>query len=185
AGQYDTALVGIVRGLRLTYGFPHRQLFEHHLQASGLDKRIATIGMVNALAVTPTYRRRTFVNESDGQFGTASALLLRGVIQSLPTSGVSVILATVLSAISARAFIRAGFFLLDAPFLNPNDNRFVLANVGLVLGAERAASGTFNSELRPEAWATAVRAYFERLQADVLSNGHVGELFSAPRTNGP
>ena len=47
--------------------------------------------------------------------------------------GVRIVLATVLSAISARVFLRVGFRLLDRPFLRHEGDRFALANVGIVL----------------------------------------------------
>ena len=175
------AVVGIVRCLHVTKGFPHRELFERHLQASGLDERVSTVGTVNALAVIPSKRRRVFASESDGQLGTASALLIRASVQSLVASGVAVVLATVLSPVSARAFIRMGFRLLDVPFVSPDDDRFVLANVGMVVGAGPHAEDQGRASSIEALPALSTSEYFERCQAVVFSQGNLEELFLARR----
>lgn len=123
--------VGIVRARRVLTAFPHRELFEPHLAATGLDGDLAIVGTINALAVLPAYRR---VSCAGPPLATASEHLLRASLDGLRASGVRVVLATVLSAASARAFARVGFRILDMPDVAASG--FRLANVGAVLQAD-------------------------------------------------
>jgi len=175
-GEDAETPIGIVRTLRVTTGFPHRELFEGHLRASGLERQFSSIGTINALAVIPSRRRRTFFSESQRFHGTAAALLVRAALDELSRSGVSVVLATVLSAISARVFLRAGFHLLDVPFASPDDSRFTLANIGRVLAGSSVHDVPGGSAIR-ERESGQVAEYFARCEALVFSHGTLDQLF--------
>lgn len=170
-------LIGIVRSVLVVHGFPHRELFQHHLEATDLDRRPALVGTLNALAVIPAHRRERYVNTADGSTGTASALLLRASMTHLAEQGVRVILATVLSAVSARTFMRAGFRILDRPFVSRDDDRFALANAGIAMvdlpDAQADTTGDRTQLL-------AVAAYMERRHQAVLAQGRLETLFDRP-----
>lgn len=129
AGVQD---IGIVRGTRAAVGLPHRELFEDHLLPSRIDVPLEAIGTINSLAVLRPYRRCRFEVEHR-EPDTASAQLLRTSLAELASAGAMLVLATVLSAISARAFLREGFLFLDHPRTYPAIRGFRLANMASVL----------------------------------------------------
>jgi hypothetical protein len=131
--EVDREAIGIVRALRAADGFPHRDLLERHVTEAGVGDALASLGTINALAVVAGRRHQRFEHPSTGAPGTAAAQLLSAALASMSGQGVRAVLATVISAISARVFLRVGFRLLDRPFLRHEGDRFALANVGIVL----------------------------------------------------
>jgi hypothetical protein len=153
--------VGIVRARRVIDAFPHRELFETHLAATGLDRDLAIVGTINALAVVPAYRRVACAGPHPA---TASEHLLRAGLEGLLASGVRVVLATVLSAASAHAFGRVGFRILDAPEIVASG--FRLANVGIVLQPDTSPA------------LASIDAYFSRCERVTLSAGPIEHVLA-------
>jgi hypothetical protein len=164
----DGTPVGTLRGLVASTAFPHRELFTPHLVRSGLLGEEAIIGTLNALAVLPQYRRRMFRMQPSASPDTASHALVASAMADLFALGVQVMLATVLGPVSARVFLRAGFQLLDAPRTMPGQDRFRVANVGLV-----TASGNPDDVNR----LAAAAQYFADCDMRVRSLGTIDALF--------
>ena len=154
-----TEPVGIVRARRVVAAFPHRELFETHLAAIGLDRNLAIVGTINALAVLPAYRR---VPCAAPHPATASEHLLRASLDGLRADGVRIVFATVLSGASARAFARVGFRILDVPEVPASG--FRLANVGVVLADASPALASID-------------AYFGRCERAAMPTGRIEDLF--------
>jgi hypothetical protein len=165
----DGAPVGIVRALVADTAFPHRERFARDLERTGLTGRDCVIGTLNALAVLPAHRGRLFRSASDTMVGTAAHLLLRSALKDLASSGVHVVFATVLGARSARSFLRVGFRLLDVPQGMPGQERFTVANVGVVLPLRLH---------RPPDWVARTRVYLAMRHRQVAAMGSVDELFA-------
>jgi hypothetical protein len=172
--EEGSTLVGIVRSLRTELAFPHRELFERHLRATGLGHRLDTVGTLNALAVIRSERRQLFLDDATGRIGTAATLLLGASIDDFVDNGISIVLATVLSLVSARTFMSAGFRVLDTPVLS-HDGGFSLANVGAVLRSRPGGTRRPSERKLVES----VRTYFDECQASVLARGTLEHLFAA------
>ena len=170
--EVDGEAIGIVRALRAADGFPHRDLLERHVTGAGLGDALPALGTINALAVVAGRRRQRFAHPSAGAPETAATLLLSRALTALSDQGVRVVLATVLSAISGRVFLRAGFRLLDRPFLRHEGDRFALANVGIVLPP---ASG--DSDRAPAAWDRAA-VYFDDCHRAAHGTDRLDDLFA-------
>lgn len=169
--QVDGEAIGIVRALRAADGFPHRDLLEKHVTGAGVDDALARLGTINALAVVAGRRHQRFDHPSTGAPETAAAHLLSGALASMSGQGVRVVLATVLSAISARVFLRVGFRLLDRPFLRHEGDRFALANVGIVLPPH----GDIDRD--PATWKQAA-AYFDDCHRTAAGVERLEDLFA-------
>ena len=174
AGFTEGSIAGIVRALSVSRAFPHRELFEMHLRRSDLSRHLPVVWTLNALAVVPSHRRTTFIGAS-GRAGTVANLLLAASLEYIAAAGGRVVLATVLSAASAKAFVRAGFSLLDAPVAGPRHPEFLLANVGAVIPTRAA---------RPDAPADVsyfrqCRQYFDGCHAEVIAGTSIDALFAA------
>jgi hypothetical protein len=169
--EVDGEAIGIVRALRAADGFPHRDLLELHVAGTGMGESLAALGTINALAVVAGRRHQRFGHPSASVPETAATLLLSQALAGLAGQGVRVVLATVLSAISARVFLRRGFRLLDRPFLRHEGDRFALANVGIVLRARG------DTDRRPATWDRAV-AYFEHRHRAARGSERLEDLFA-------
>ena len=169
AETVDAEPIGILRALDASNAFPHRELFDDHLNACELQHRSELVGTLNALAVVRPYRRRLYCASPDGEIRTAAHLLLQSSLRQFAASGVAIVLATVLAPVSARAFLGAGFQLLDRPRGMPGQHGFTVANVGVVLpGTRRADHVTLER----------TRAYFADCHARVSAMGSVEHLFA-------
>ena len=168
------SIVGILRALNVGLAFPHRELFETHLRRSDLHRHLAMVWTLNALAVVPSRRRAMFVGPGGSRIGTAAGLLLSASLERIATCGGRVVLATVLSAASAKAFIRAGFSLLDVPVAGPEHHEFLLANVGMVLPAPVGQHDA------PEdvSYFRMCRQYFDGRHSEVMAGTSVDALFA-------
>jgi hypothetical protein len=169
--EVDREAIGIVRALRAADGFPHRDLLERHVTGAGVGDALAALGTINALAVVAGRRHQRFDDPSAGVPETAAAQLLSAALASMSGQGVRVVLATVLSAISARVFLRVGFRLLDRPFLRHDGDRFALANVGIVLPPH----GDIDRE--PATWERAA-AYFDDCHRTATGTERLDDLFA-------
>jgi hypothetical protein len=172
SATHGDVFVGIARALSAVYALPHRELFEPHLRATRFDARLPQVGTINAVAVVPRQRHVRFAAGADGTTLTASQLIVRTCLDLLAADGVRVVFATVLSATSARVFLRAGFRLLDEPFAYAGDDRFRLMNVGRIL--------TVAGE-PPDPTARAAAAYFERCHRQVTALGSLDALMAPNR----
>lgn len=166
--------VGIIRALNVSLAFPHRKLFDTHLRRSDLHRHLPLVWTLNALAVVPRERRAVFVSPTRSRTGTAAGLLLSTSLERIAAAGGRVVLATVLSATSAKAFIRAGFSMLDLPVAGPGHPEFLLANVGIVLPAP---AGHLDA---PEdvSYFRQCRQYFDGRHAEVMAGTSVDALFA-------
>ncbi len=175
----DGLPIGILRGLEASTAFPHRELFEPHLEQGGLLGYESTIGTLNALAVLARCRGRRYVTGDDSTESSAARLLLRAGLSALAAKGVKIVLATVLGRASARAFRAAGFQFLDQPRCMPSQECFNVANVGLVL-----APATHPDAVHVER----ARAYFADCDGHVCASGSLDAFLtsspSTPRTPG-
>jgi hypothetical protein len=169
--EVDREAIGIVRALRAADGFPHRDLLERHVTGAGVGDALASLGTINALAVVAGRRHERFDHPSGGGPETAAAQLLSEALASLSGQGVRLVLATVLSAISARVFLRVGFRLLDRPFRRHDGDRFALANVGIVLPPH----GDIDRE--PATWERAT-AYFDDCHRSATGTERLDDLFA-------
>jgi len=170
--QADGQAIGIVRALRAADGFPHRDLLDRHVTEAGVGDALASLGTINALAVVAGCRHQRFDRPAAGEPETAAAQLVCGAIASLSGQGVRVVLATVLSAMSARVFLRVGVRLLDRPFRRHDGDRFALANVGIVLPPRH---GDIDSEAAP--WPRAA-AYFDDCHRTAAGSERLDDLFA-------
>ena len=173
--EEGSALIGIVRSLRTELAFPHKAFFEQHLRATGLGRRLETVGTLNALAVIRSQRRRQFVDDGTGRTGTTAALLLDASIDDFVDHGISFVFATVLSLVSARTFMSVGFRVLDTPVPSHDNPGFALANVGAVLRRRRGGGTRPQSDKRI---VDSVRNYFDECQEMVLAQGTLEHLFA-------
>jgi hypothetical protein len=126
----DGVPVGVVRGIRLQDGFPHREMLQHHLSRFREDAAMS-VCTLNALAVLPDYRGRPYEVPPCGWRGTVAKLLLLAIVRSLEAEGQRAALATCAGLRSARVCIDAGFSVLDPPTrtsLHPS----LMINVGMV-----------------------------------------------------
>lgn len=175
--------VGVVRCLPLTEGFPHSELFRHHILQEEVADTIPSLATLNALAVLPEYRGRAYEVLCDGRIGTVCRLLLLEAMFRLAREGVKGILATVQSIISARALMRVGFRLIDKPATTPLHERFPLANVGIVLGSTEHVAAAIRCgvpwRLKRNHTPALLRLeqYFDRQQRAVLRSASLQELF--------
>ena len=173
AGFSRGLIIGIVRALNVSRAFPHRELFEAHLRRSDLSRRLPVVWTLNALAVVPS-RRRTAFMDAAGRTGTAASLLLRDSLERIAGAGGRVVLATVLSAASAKAFVRAGFSLLDAPVAAPGQGEFLLANVGTVVPAPAGD----HDQPADISYFHQCRQYFQGRHAEVTAGTSIDGLFA-------
>jgi len=173
AGLSRGAVIGIVRALSVGRAFPHRELFEAHLRRSDLNRHLSLVWTLNALAVVPS-RRRTVFKGAGGRTGTVASLLLSASLEQIAAAGGRVVLATVLSAGSAKAFLRAGFSLLDAPAAQPGHQEFLLANVGTVVPAP--AGG--HDAPADVSYLRLCRQYFAGCHAEVTAGTSIDALFA-------
>jgi len=179
--------IGVIRGLPVREGFPHRELFRHHLDRAEMAGALLHVGTLNALAVLSPYRRRRYRVLGDRRVGSAAALLLLSCLRGLAGEGVIAAVATVQGLPSARAVMAVGFRLIDRPLGTSLHHDFRMANVGIVLGsaAHREADARCGlSPLGPAGLGATARAldeYFDRRQDEILGSAPLEALF-APLT---
>ena len=176
AGLSRGSVIAIVRALSVGQAFPHRELFETHLRRSDLHRHLSVVWTLNALAVVPSRRRTVFVRAGGGRIGTAAGLLLSASLERIAAAGGRVVLATVLSAASAKAFIRAGFSLLDVPVAGPGHQDFLLANVGMVLSAPVGQ----HDAPADVSYFRQCRQYFDGRHSEVMAGTSIDALFATP-----
>lgn len=126
----DGLPIGVIRGIRLQDGFPHRPLLEHHLPHFH-DTGLQTTCTLNALAVLPDYRSQLCHVPSRGWHGTVARLLLLAVIRSMEGEGQRAAIATCSGLRSTRLCVDSGFAVLDRP-ARTSLHASLLTNIGMV-----------------------------------------------------
>src|SRR5439155_10805447 len=118
----------------------------------------------NSLVVEAAWRGRR-CQTSGGRVGTASSLLLQACLSGCADAGLTAIVATAQTIVSAQALMRAGFRAIDAPVRTRLHADFTMCNVGVVL--------------RPsDAHAYAVGRYFDECERHVLGSHTIAERFT-------
>jgi hypothetical protein len=178
--------VGIVRGIALARGFPHRELLEHHLRRAEVQEMWDSLCTLNALAVLPSHRRHVYEAVGLGWRGSVGKLLMLAVMHQMELQGLKAVLATAGSIVSARLCRSLGFYVIDAPtqctHLYPE---LVITNVGIVFGSPAHLRAQQDYEMRPQAVrplselseeASRLLRYFEERQEEVLGGREIDEL---------
>jgi N-acyl-L-homoserine lactone synthetase len=164
ARTVDGALVGAVRVCAVADVFPHEDLFDRHLKVPAVAAIRPRMGTLNSLAVESRWRRQLF-EDPEGNVATAAGLLLRACLSGSAAAGSQVIVATAQTVVSARAMMRVGFRVIDAPARTHLHPEFTMCNLGIVL--------------RPiDAAAYAVARYFDERQRLVLGSQTIDARFS-------
>jgi hypothetical protein len=156
-------LVGAVRVRAVGDVFPHEELFRHHLRQPEVASVRPWMGSLNSLVVDAEWRRRCCLSDT-GEPGTIAGHLLTAAVAGSRTAGLRAIVATAQTHISARALMRAGFRVIDAPVHTSLHPVFPMCNVGLSLcdhGSGRV-----------------LRNYFDRCERHALARHSIAALFS-------
>ena len=126
--------VGVVRGIGLDEGFPHRDLFEHHLDDERFQQAYPQLITVNALAVLPEHRKRTFRVAGWDWIGSAGRLLMLALFRSFEWEHRLGAVATAGGLPSALFFRKLGCQVMDPPFPTAL-HREPLTNFGIIFGS--------------------------------------------------
>lgn len=127
--------IGVVRGIGLNEGFPHRALFEHHFTNSCFQRMYSQLITVNALAVLPEYRKRAFCVAGRDLIGSVGTLLMLVLFRSFEQDQRIGAIATAGGIESALFFQKLGCFVIDAPFQTALHHER-LTNFGILFGSE-------------------------------------------------
>lgn len=174
--------VGVVRGIGLNEGFPHRDLFEHHLDDARFQQTCSQLITVNALAVLPEYRKRIFRVAGWDWIGSAGRLLMLALFRSFEREHRLGAVATAGGLPSAVFFRKLGCLVMDPP--SPTAlHREPLTNFGILFGSEghRRAEETCHMNpdrpARPSPDRERLQAYFRHCQERSLSSGPLESWF--------
>jgi hypothetical protein len=176
----DAATVGIVRGLRVVHGFPHRELFDgyHEVLEPDVCRVLATI---NALAVARRHRGLIHRVTGTPHHGTIGQLLVLAALADLEALGCRVVVATAGGRRSLQLFRALGFLVLEPPGRTALHPDLILTNVGLVLGSPahlKARRGCgFGEAAVVRGTLVPVLRYFERREAEVLRDRPLSSFF--------
>lgn len=180
------APVGVVRGIPLREGFPHEHLLEHHFCHQAVGRMFPDLCTLNALAVLPSHRRRTYRVADHEWEGTVAGLLMLTVMHSMVQEGLQGAIATAGGLASARLCSRLGFLAIDAPTRTPLHPEITMTNVGIVFGSHahmRARMGCRMEPYRAAATlthnATKLLRYFEHRQGEVLGSNTLGDVLDS------
>jgi hypothetical protein len=177
----DGLPIGVIRGIRLQDGFPHRALLQHHL-ANVRPDAVETTCTLNALAVLPDYRGLTCEVPSRGWHGTVARLLLLAMVRSLEAEGQRAAIATCAGLRSTRLCIDSGFAVLDRPArtaLHPS----LMTNIGMVfespahVDAQRACGIEPLANGSPRDEARSLQAYFAERHRMALDSKPIESYF--------
>jgi N-acyl-L-homoserine lactone synthetase len=156
-------LVGAVRVRAVSDVFPHEELFRHHLRRPEVASVRPWMGTLNSLVVAADWRRRPCLTRG-GELGTVAGHLLSAAVAGSRTAGLRAIVATAQTHISARALMRAGFRVIDAPAHTSLHPVFPMCNVGL--------------SLSDDGHGRALRNYFDQCERHALAGHSIAALFS-------
>jgi hypothetical protein len=178
--------IGIVRGNRLSDGFPHRDLLEHHLLHPGVAPIAARLCTINGLAVRAPYRHTRFEARYLGWRGHLARLLMLALIRQLEEEGMEAAIATAGTAISARLCESIGFLAIDPPFKTSLHPDLKMINVGLVFGTPKHIKAQQECEMGPGKLgltpeATGLSVYFESRNGALLGGRPVVDVLKGDR----
>ena len=163
AWSHGSTLAGAVRVRSVHDVFPHEELFRHHLRRPEVTAERPWMGTLNSLVVDADWRRQRCLTR-DGQPGTIASHLLSAAVAGSRAVGLRSIVATAQTHVSARALMRAGFRVIDAPVQTWLHPTFPMCNVALSLADD--GSGR------------ALRDYFEQRERHTLAGHSIASLFS-------
>lgn len=164
--------IGVVRAIALKDGFPHRDLFEHHLHHPQFSAMLQSICMLNALAVLPAYRGKTFRTAEQNWEGSVARLLVLGIMRLMEEQNNKAAIATAQGAV-VFFFQKLGFVVIDRPavtHLHPD----IFTNVGLVFGSSghrealEACKMASSEPAAPAEQTLNLLKYFEECQQSAL-----------------
>jgi hypothetical protein len=178
----ETGPVGIVRGIPLNEGFPHRELFKHHLDQPKFAAMFENLGTINGLAVRTSYRRHCYRVQEWGWSGTIGRLLMLAIVRSLETEGLEAAIATTGGLISTQLCESLGFVAIDLPQKTPLHPGIIMMNIGLVFGSlphiraqqECGILCSGKHPLRPQA--AKLLQYFEERRTTLLGDKPLKEI---------
>jgi hypothetical protein len=179
----DGVPIGVVRGMALKDGFPHRELFEHHLQRAEVSRMLPKLCTFNALAVLPAYRRAKYEVMGCKREGTVATLLMLEVIGIMQREGMQGAVATAGSVASARLCSRLGFLFIDPPGRTSLHPEFLMTNVGIVFGSPAHVRVQEESGIKPftvgppQSEAADLLHYFNERQHVVLGSMSLDSFF--------
>jgi len=155
--------IGEVRIVALADAFPHPELFAEHLTRIEMERMLPRMGALNSLAVLPAFRRKPCTVVGEGRCRSVARALLQASLRGSRTRGLHALIATAQNVASARALLGVGFRLLDPPVRTGLHDRFLMANMGVVL---------------EDSDGTGLSAYFERRQRGLLVGRSLEVLFN-------
>jgi len=174
--------IGVIRGISLKHGFPHRDLFEQHLRHHEFNAMIENICTLNALAVLPACRGKVFRVNGCSWESSIAKLLVLGIIRLFEQQNLKATIATA-EGLVVRFFQKIGFLVIDRPgvtYLHPD----IFTNVGLVFGSsahlkvlDDCKMGTDQSPAIDEV-ASNLLKYFERCQSEALGPNTLNSFFN-------
>ena len=184
ATTVEGAPIGVVRGVALKDGFPHRELLEHHLQHAEVSRMLPQLCTLNALAVLPSHRRAEHEVIGCAWKGTVAKLLMLEIIRIMVSEGMEGAIATAGNVASARLCSRLGFLFIDPPGRTPLHPEFLMMNVGTVFGSPAHVRAQEASGMQPlatgppQGGAADLLRYFEERSRVVLGSSSFASFFS-------
>ena len=175
AKTFSGRSVGIVRGIPLNKGFPHKTLFTPHFTNPLVYNMYGRIYTINALAVLPAYRGKQFrVTQSDLK-GSIGKLLVLQLNRYYLQQGFKAVIATAEGAAGIYFFLSLGFRIIDYPKVT-HLHSDPLSNVAAVFGSQACMHAEEESNLDPvEAYqldneTKKLMAYFEKKHSNIIKS---------------
>jgi hypothetical protein len=120
AALYDPLIsqpIGAVRGVGLSFEFPHADLFAHHMSSSHFTGSLSHSFTLNGLAVVKSYRNSTFLESPRSWTSSAGNLLAMAILDYYETLGYLGCVLTAGGSKACRFFSRLGFQVIDHPIV--------------------------------------------------------------------
>ncbi len=130
----DQIPIGILRGIALRKGFPHKSLFDRHLANDIVNNMLANMCTLNALAVLPKYRGKIFNYKGLPWTGSVGKIMMLALMQSFEKDQIVATIITAQGQAGAKFFQSLGFKMIDHPIvtdLHPDP----LTNMALIFGS--------------------------------------------------
>ncbi len=165
--------IGTVRAIFLNQGFPHQDLFEHHLRQPVFNQIIDRLCTLNALAVLPPYRRQIYRVSNQGWVGAVGRLLMLGLIRSLAQEGMKGAIVTTAGTVSTLLCAHLGFYAIDKPTFTSLQPE-LMTNMGIIFGSDAHIRAQEACQMNPskpdslDADSIKLLHYFESCQQQAL-----------------